>query len=144
MIVIGDTSALVAAFDTDHSEHEGARAALAAASLTVVGPLVLLELEHIVTRDFDRETAAVLNDWLLAQEPLGRVAIPALPSDHLRKARRVQDRYLDLRLDFTDAVNVVLAAEYETDVILTLDRKDFRAIRPLTGAAAFRVLPHDL
>ncbi|MEV6554774.1 PIN domain-containing protein [Nocardia sp. NPDC051756] len=144
MIVIGDTSALVAAFDTDHSEHEGARAALAAAALTVVCPLVLLEIEHIVTRDFDRHTVGVVHDWLLAQEPLGRVAVAPLPSEHLRKARRVQDRYADLRLDFTDAVNVVLAAEYETDVILTLDRKDFRAIRPLTGAEGFRVLPDDL
>lgn len=144
MIVIGDTSALVAAFDTAHSEHESVRAALAAASLTVVCSLVLLEIEHIVTRDFDRQAVGVVNDWLLAQEPLGRVAVPALPSDHLRKARRVQDRYADLRLDFTDAVNVVLAAEYETDVILTLDRKDFRAVRPLTGEQGFRVLPDDL
>lgn len=144
MIVIGDTSALVAAFDTTHSEHENARTALSAASLTVVCSLVLLEIEHIVTRDFDRETVGALHDWLLAQELVGRVAVPALPSDHLRKARRVQDRYTDLRLDFTDAVNVVLAAEYETDVILTLDRKDFRAVRPLTGEQGFRVLPDDL
>ncbi|WP_107658378.1 PIN domain-containing protein [Nocardia suismassiliense] len=144
MIVIGDTSGLVAAFNTAGPDHEGARAALAEAALTVVCPLVLLEIEHIVTRDFDWSTAGVINDWLLAQEPLGRVAAPSLPSGHLRKARMVQERYADLRLDLTDAVNVVLAAEYETDVILTLDRKDFRAIRPLTGAAAFRVLPDDL
>ncbi|PXX64031.1 putative nucleic acid-binding protein [Nocardia tenerifensis] len=144
MIVIGDTSGLVAAFNSGEPEHERARAALAEAALTVVCPLVLLEIEFVVTRDFDWSTAGMLNDWLLAQEPLGRVAAPDLPSGLLRKARRVQDHYAALRLDLTDAVNVVLAAEYETDVILTLDRKDFRAIRPLTGTAAFRVLPDDL
>jgi hypothetical protein len=41
-------------------------------------------------------------------------------------------------------VNVVLAERYETDSILTLDRRDFRVMRPLTGHAAFRLLPDDL
>ena len=41
-------------------------------------------------------------------------------------------------------MNVVLAERYETDGVLTLDRRDFRAIRPLTGHKAFRLLPDDL
>jgi predicted nucleic acid-binding protein len=49
-----------------------------------------------------------------------------------------------LELDLADAVNVALAEEYETDVVLTLDRRDFRAVLPLTGHKAFRVLPDDL
>ncbi|MGX1773054.1 PIN domain-containing protein [Nocardia brasiliensis] len=144
MIVVADTSGLFAAFDTSAPEHDRARSALAAAALTVVGPLVFLELEHLAKRDFDWSTAGVINDWLLEHEPAGRVAVPALLSDYLRKARVVQNKYADLRLDLTDAVNVVLAAEFETDVILTLDQRDFRAIRPLTGSGVFRILPEDL
>ncbi|MFI6596852.1 hypothetical protein ACIBHX_11390 [Nonomuraea sp. NPDC050536] len=41
-------------------------------------------------------------------------------------------------------MNVVLAEQYETENLLTLDRRDFRAISPLTGAKAFRLLPDDL
>jgi hypothetical protein len=41
-------------------------------------------------------------------------------------------------------VNVALAADYDTDAILTLDRRGFRAIRPLDRHKAFRVLPDDL
>ncbi|MFD3657369.1 hypothetical protein [Streptomyces sp. NPDC058620] len=41
-------------------------------------------------------------------------------------------------------MNAVLAEAYETEYILTLDRRDFRAVRPLTGHKAFRLLPDDL
>lgn len=144
MIVIGDTSGLIAAVDMRERAHEAARSALTQAALTVVAPMVFLEIEHIVGREYDAAAASSINDWLLAEQPGGRIAIPDLSHGHLRKARRVQDRYADLHLDLTDAVLVVLAAEYETETILTLDRKDFRAITPLTGGRAFRLLPDDL
>jgi predicted nucleic acid-binding protein len=46
-----------------------------------------------------------------------------------------------LDLDLTDAVNVALAAAYDTDVILTLDRRDFRAVRPLSHQRRSRSCP---
>ncbi|MGV0750654.1 PIN domain-containing protein [Mycolicibacter minnesotensis] len=143
MLVIADTSGLVAAFNTSDPGHLAARQALAGAALTVVSPLVLLEIEHIVTRNVSRPAALAINDWLLAQERTGRVAVAAIAASALRTARTVQNRYQDLRLDLTDAVSVVLAEHYETDAVLTLDRRDFRAIVPLHGAPAFRLLPDD-
>lgn len=78
-----------------------------------------------------------------SQERTGRIEVPTVSADLLRVARRVQNRYLALRLDRTDATNVSLTG-YETVAVLTLDRRDFRAISPLTGDAAFRLLPDDL
>lgn len=144
MIVIGDTSGLVAALNTSDPEHEAARTALRNASTTVVSPLVLMEIEHITTRNVNRRAAHSVNDWLLGQERTLRVLIPEVSAETLRKARGVQNRYDALTLDLADAVNVVLAEAYETDCVLTLDRRDFRAVRPLTGHRAFRVLPDDL
>jgi uncharacterized protein len=144
VIVVGDTSGLVAALNTSDPEHEAARTAMREAALTIVSPLVILEIEHITTRNVDRRAAHAVNDWLLAQEHTGRVAVPALSAGALRRARKVQNRYAALRLDLTDAANVVLAEEYDTEIILTLDRRDFRAITPLTGTHAFRLLPDDL
>lgn len=144
MIIIGDTSGLVAALNASDPEHEAARTALRQAALTVVSPLVILEIEHITTRNVNRKAAYAVNDWLLAHERTGRLAIPELSADTLRKARVVQNRYAALRLDLTDAVNVVLAEAYDTETILTLDRRDFRAVTPLTGNHAFRLLPDDL
>lgn len=53
-------------------------------------------------------------------------------------------RYRDLDLDLADAVNVALAADFDTDAVLTLDRRDVRAVRPLGHHKAFRLLPDDL
>ncbi len=41
-------------------------------------------------------------------------------------------------------MNVALASDYDTDAILTLDRRDFRAVRPLGRHKAFRILPAEL
>ncbi|WP_019927632.1 PIN domain-containing protein [Nocardia sp. BMG111209] len=144
MIVIGDTSGLVAAFNPSDPEHATARVALDRAALTVVSPLVLLEIEHIVTRNVGRQAAYRVNDWLLRSEANGRIELPMVAAGILRRGRSIQERYAALSLDLTDATNVVLAEVYETDSVLTLDRRDFRAITPLTEHVAFRLLPDDL
>jgi uncharacterized protein len=41
-------------------------------------------------------------------------------------------------------MTVVLAREFRTDVIATLDRRHFRLIRPMTRHDAFRLLPDDV
>ena len=143
MIVIADTSGLVAAFNAADPDHRAARTVLAAAALTVVSPLVFLEIEHVMTRNVGRRTALNVNDWLLDQVRSGRAAVPAVGADILSKARKVQDRYAALQLDLTDSVTVVVAERYETTAVLTLDRRDFRVVAPLTGEGAFRVLPDD-
>lgn len=50
---------------------------------------------------------------------------------------------VDLALDLTDALHVVLSRVFQTNAILTKDHRDFRAIRPLTGQTAFCILPAD-
>ncbi|MEY9968326.1 putative nucleic acid-binding protein [Streptacidiphilus sp. MAP12-16] len=47
-------------------------------------------------------------------------------------------------MGLTDAVSVALAAEFRTNAIFTVDRRHFRAVRPLTDHPAFRLLPDDL
>ncbi|QZA09567.1 PIN domain-containing protein [Mycolicibacter heraklionensis] len=143
MIVVADTSGLVAAFNSADPEHLAARKALVDAALTVVSPLVLLEIEHVTTRNVGRQAALAINDWLLAQERTGRVTIATVTASTLRTARTVQNRYAALRLDLTDAISVAMAEQYETDAVLTLDRRDFRAITPLNNVPAFRLLPDD-
>lgn len=75
--------------------------------------------------------------------PWGGPFYRPVTADTLRAARGVRARHADLRLNLADAVTVAVAAEVDTDAILTLDERDFRAVRPLTGHAAFRLLPAD-
>ncbi len=54
-------------------------------------------------------------------------------------------RYASLDLDLVDAMNGVLAAEYDTDAVLTRGLRDFRTVRPVGGRySCFRILPDDI
>ncbi|MET8774333.1 PIN domain-containing protein [Nocardia sp. NPDC050713] len=142
---IADTSAILAAYDRAAEMRERARDFLAT-SVAVVSPLVLDEIDHLLIARFgkDRRVADLVLDDLLASAEEGAVLIPAIDRDDLRVSQKLIEQYRGLRLDLADAVNVVLAERYLTNDILTLDEKDFRAIRPLTPAhVSFRLLLQD-
>ncbi|MFC4887725.1 PIN domain-containing protein [Streptomyces beijiangensis] len=105
---------------------------------------VLAEIDHVATREIGREAAvgAVgdIRHWMRR----GRIMVPQITEDHLAAAQSVRARYAGLNLDLADAVNVALAAQYDTDAVLTLDRRDCRAVRPLGRHKAFRIMPDDL
>lgn len=58
-------------------------------------------------------------------------------------ARQLVARYRSLGIGLTDASIVILAERFGTRDIFTLDERHFRAIRPLSGSASFRLLPAD-
>ncbi|MFC8199036.1 PIN domain-containing protein [Streptomyces sp. NPDC057298] len=144
IIVIVDTSGLLAALDSTHPEHGAANEAIMAAGLLVMSPLLLAEFDHVATRELGRAAAVSAIDDLRRWMSRGRIVLPEITQDHLGAAQSVRARYGALDLDLADAVNVALAADYDTDAILTLDRRDFRAVRPLGRHKAFRVMPGDL
>ncbi|MBA2949482.1 PIN domain-containing protein [Streptomyces himalayensis] len=144
MIVIADTSGTLAAFDTAHPSSDLAYRVLEEAGLTVFSPLVLAELDHVGRRELGEARARDMLEDIVNAAERGDFAIAETGPSILLRAQQVQARYASLSLDLADAVNVALAEEYETDAILTLDRRDFRAVLPLTEHKAFRVLPDDL
>lgn len=144
IIVIADTSGLLAALDATHPEQEAANEAIQSAGLLVMSPLLLAELDHVATRELGRAAAFSAVDDIRQWMRRGRILVPEITEDHLGTAQSVRARYSALDLDLTDAVNVALASDYDTDAILTLDRRDFRAVRPLGHHKVFRILPDDL
>jgi predicted nucleic acid-binding protein len=143
VILIADTSGVLAAFDTAHPHSDAAYRSLRDAALTVFSPLVIAELDHVGRRVLGRATARQVIEDITRLARRGDFALAQIDPDHVTRAHRVQDCYADLALDLADAVNVALAEEYETDSILTLDQRDFRAILPLTEHKAFRLFPID-
>ncbi|MFC1439556.1 PIN domain-containing protein [Streptacidiphilus sp. N1-10] len=144
IIVVADTSGLLAALDSTHPEHGSANEAIMAAGLLVMSPLLLAEVDHVATRELGREAAISAVDDIRRWMGRGRVVVPEITEDHLGAAQSVRARHAALNLDLADAVNVALASDYDTDAVLTLDRRDFRALRPLSRHKAFRLLPDDL
>jgi predicted nucleic acid-binding protein len=144
VILIADTSGLLAAFDTTHPKSDAAFSALENAGLVVVSPLVLAEIDHVGHRELGDDLAAGMIEDVTAEARAGDFAFAEVGPDLMSRAISVRKQYAGLRLDLADAVNVALAEEYETDVVLTLDERDFRAMLPLTEHKAFRILPSDL
>ena len=61
----------------------------------------------------------------------------------LRAAAEFMNRYADTPMDFADATLVVLAEELETDRVLTLDERGFRAYRHRRNRPFMLVLQED-
>ncbi|GAA2290976.1 PIN domain-containing protein [Streptomyces violaceusniger] len=90
--------------------------------------------------EHDAAQEAIMAAGLIVMSPLLLAELDHVANRELGREAAVSA----IDLDLTDVVNVALAADYDTDAILTLDRRDFRAVRPLGHHKAFRVQPDDL
>jgi predicted nucleic acid-binding protein len=144
VILVADTSGIIAAFDRKAPEGPSCRQLLQDAGTVILSPLVLAEVDHLARVRLGAPARKTILELLSTQVRQMRFQVPDIGAETLATALTVIDRYADLDLDLADAVSVALAADYRTDAVLTLDRRDFRAVRPLTPHQAFRVLPDDL
>ncbi len=135
---MADTSALIAFYSESGTEHDDVSAWLAAHDEPiVVSPFVVAELDYLVAtrKGVDAELA------VLAELAGGAYELAAMTAADMTQASEVIARYRDLGIGITDASLVVLAARYETDTILTLDRRHFGVLRSLAGEA-LHIVPH--
>jgi predicted nucleic acid-binding protein len=65
-------------------------------------------------------------------------------ADAASEAAAVAERYADRGLGLTDGSLVALANRIGTELVATFDERHFRAIRPLTRADAFTLVPFDV
>ena len=143
MIVVADTSALLAAFDNSQTEHHAARSVMLNDHL-LISPLVLAELDHLARRDLGFPAVVSIMDALAARMDAGQYRLATLHLADLQAAQRVRTAYASLKLDLADAINVVLAHRHQTNLLLTLDHRDFRAVKPLSARfTGFHLLPAD-
>jgi predicted nucleic acid-binding protein len=138
--MICDTSALIAFFNGADPDHASVVAELRAARPPlVVGPLVLAELDYLIRTRVGDDPARRAVGALLG----GRFEVASCAQSDVAAALAIDSQYAGLGIGLTDASLVVLAGRYRTLNLATLDERHFRAIRPLTGGPAFRILPAD-
>jgi hypothetical protein len=138
-LIVVDTSVVVAfmnATDTWHAEVsewlDGEAEELATT------PMVIAEIDHLVaTRGGSAATRGLWTDLAAG------AYLVEWWGGAVNAAVRVAERYADSGIGLTDASLVALAERLETVSIATLDERHFRMLRPLTGEAAFRLLPTD-
>ena len=135
MLAIVDASAIYAAADRDDRYHRPCVTVLQRRDLELVIPaLVVAEVCYMIS---GRRGALAEAAFLRTLEEMD-VEAP-VPEDWRRIAELVEG-YADFPLGGTDASVVTLAERLDTDVIITLDRRRFGAVRP-RHREAFHLLP---
>ena len=102
-------------------------------------PLVVAEADHLVAARGGRSALSAFRSDLA----VGAYAVEWWP-EALATSISVAEQYADLGISLTDASLVSLADRVSTVRIATLDQRHFRAMRPLSGKAAFRILAIDM
>ena len=102
----------------------------------VTTPLAMAEMDHIVRGAGGREAARHLH----ATFQVG-LYVPRWWGTALSETLRIAEARPEIGL--TDASLVALAGHVGTTRIATLDERHFRHLEPLTGEAAFTLLPAD-
>jgi len=128
LIAIVDSGPLYAAVDADDDHHLSCLGVLGRVDLDLVVPaMVVAEVTYLVGRRMGPAAEAGFLDGLADLE----VESPS-PED-LSEMARLVSRYGDFPLGGTDASVAVLADRLETDLIVTLDRRHFGALRAPNG-----------
>ena len=137
--MICDTSGLISGLIAGQLHHENCLAAINAADRLVLSPILLCEVDYLVTSRHGSQTSQRVLRQLRGSE----YDLVTFGKDDMALALDVMRTYEDLNLGLTDASLVVLAKRYKTSEILTLDQRHFRAIRGLDGRH-FKLLPFDM
>lgn len=99
---------------------------------------MLAELDYLLATRVSPQAAVEL----LRDVEAGAYELAWFTAEDTGSAATVIDRYADLQLGLADASVVVLADRYETDRVLTLDQRHFRALATMSGDT-FTLLPAD-
>lgn len=135
MLAIVDTGPLYAVADADDDEHQQCLAVLERPDFDLVVPaLVVAEATYLIGRRLGARAEAGFLRGLHVLE----VEAPSA-ADWAAIAELVE-RYADFPLGGTDASVAVLADRLGTDLIISLDRRHFAALRSASDGS-YRLLP---
>lgn len=135
VLAVVDAGPLYAVADSDDDDHARSLAVLERTDLQLVIPaLVITEATYLIGTRLGSQAEAAFLESLADFEIEGPIAEdwPAIA--------RLVERYADFPLGGVDASVAVLADRLRADVIVTLDRRHFGAIRPARGSA-YQLLP---
>ena len=138
MIVV-DTSIVLAYMNAADDHHAAvARWLDGADDDLATTPLIVAEVDHLVDARGGPTARRALHRDLVA----GAYLVEWWPGA-ITAVVKTAERYADTGLGLAAASLVALAERIGTIEIATLDERHFRAVRPLAGGRAFRLLPAD-
>jgi uncharacterized protein len=136
-LIVVDTSVVVAFMNRRDDDHERVAGLMDTVEEDLfTTPLVVAEIEYLVSQAGGSEAALAFYEDLMSGAYLVEWW-PEAVKETVKAAR--EHRAIGL----ADASLLALAARLETTRVATLDERHFRAVVPLTGEAAFTILPTD-
>jgi uncharacterized protein len=125
MLAVVDAGPLYATADSDDADHEACRAVLSRADLRLVIPaLVVAEATYFIGRRLGARAEATFLRGLAGFEIEGPTA------DDFDRMAELAETHADFPLGGTDASVIALAERIGADVVITLDRRHFAAVKP--------------
>lgn len=137
MLAVVDSGPLYASVNRSDADHAVCAEVLSRPDLTLVIPsLVIAEVCHFIgTRMGPRTEATFLRELSTLEIEWPRA------TDLVRMAELVT-RYADFPLGGTDAFVIAVAERLKTDLVITLDRRHFAAVKP-RHCKRLRLLPEE-
>jgi uncharacterized protein len=137
LTIVLDTSVVVAFMNRRDDDHERVVAWMETTGEDLVTtPLIVAEIDHLVSRGGGEDAAAAFYEDLIG----GAYLVEWWP-EAVRET--VESARKNPGIGLANASLIALAVRLGTARIATLDERHFRVVRPLTGEAAFTLLPTD-
>ena len=135
MLAILDAGPLYAAVDTSDQDHDSCLSTLRRGDLQFIIPaLVIAEVAYLVAGRLGSVAESAFVRGLQTFD------VEAPVAEDWARIGDLIERYANFPLGAADASVIALAERVGTDLLITLDQRHFRAVRPL-HVPAFRLLP---
>ncbi len=135
MIAVVDAGPLYAAADADEADHGRVLDVLSGPGYNFFIPILAIgEAVHFIAARLGSLAEAAFI------EGLADFRVEAPDGEDWTRIAELVRQYQDFPLGTVDASVIALAERLKTDLIVTLDQRHFRAVRP-RHAEAFRLLP---
>lgn len=139
MSLVADTGGLYALFDADDAHHRVVRRIVEQERGAILVPAVILgELDYLLREFLGVDAELDFLDSMIG----GAFTLEPLTALDLTRCREIIAAYRDLDLGLADAAVMAVAERLRIQRILTVDERDFRAVKPRHGH--FILLPADV
>jgi predicted nucleic acid-binding protein len=134
--IIADTGFVVALANRSDLRHNDVRPVYLRYPLILLPQLVLVEVAYLIGRDVG--ISAVVQ--FLQGLPASRFEIIAATDQDIVRTASLIEQYADSKVDFVDASVMAIAERLKIQIVLTIDQRDFRMVRP-NHCESFILLP---
>jgi len=139
MALIADTGAVYGLYDRRDRHHAALRDTIERERGAILIPsAILVEIDYLLRTKLG--IGAELD--LLGDIQAGAFTLESFTASDLARSRHLIEQYRDLDLGLADAAVIAAAERLHIKRILTVDERDFRAVRASDGTS-FTLLPAD-